>query len=162
MAIAWFVVQYVPYNDRPNTRRLAIDAFTRQIEADGGSWAEAEVLGNYALVKVSASTATINAIKAYGIFPATSYTGLDTLMSDLSNPEYKAIQDQLLLMGYTQAEINASLGSSLTLWRQKTFRQLLEFAATRKFNIRWNGTAIVFDGEQQVCINPDVIDKRVK
>lgn len=65
MATAWFVVPYEtrrrPPTIGPLMRFCAMDRYTSTI---GPNWEEVEVLGNRALVKVSATPAQLNAIES--------------------------------------------------------------------------------------------------
>jgi hypothetical protein len=159
MALAWFICGYTisanPKDGRMNIRTCAMDQFTPQIIAqDGGNWSEVEVLGSYALCKVSASTTTITAIgNTNGFYKVTDHAVLTDSLSDLTTPQRNAIQTRMLAMGYTQAEINATMGSTITLWRQKTFTVLLNFCAQRRVAPRFDTATsqIVFDGPFIPC-----------
>jgi hypothetical protein len=152
--IGWFLA---PYKRRAGegqpTRYCAMDDFTPQIVADGGGWSEAETLGNQAVVKVVASQATLDAIAATPGFMAVPRKWarlVDSLVS-MTNGERNLIQSRLLQLGYTQAEINAVMGSSLTAWRTKTLEQLLGLFASKRLKPRYDQAqdAIVLDGPVQ-------------
>jgi hypothetical protein len=67
MALGWFlcpIVSIVGAPPFPWRRICAMIDFNPQIQADGGNWAESEVLGNVALVKVRASDTTLATIQA--------------------------------------------------------------------------------------------------
>jgi hypothetical protein len=56
VSIAWFIAPYKQREkSRTPTRYCAMDDFTAQIAADGGAWAESEIDGNIAIVRVRAS-----------------------------------------------------------------------------------------------------------
>jgi hypothetical protein len=123
--------------------------FTAQIKAEGGAWSETEVLGNVALVKVRASDTLLSLINAeVGFLRITNHYVLSDSLSDMGAAVRNGIQTRLLGLGYTQAEINAALGSNLAGWRSRTFLDLLRFIATRRIKPRWDSVLgqIVFDG----------------
>lgn len=148
--IAWFVA---PYVRRPGVERISrycvIDDLTDLIRADGGDWSETEVLGNWALVKVSASASTIAAVDALtGVF-LMPFTSLDDSLSGLAQNAKNQWRQQMLAQGYTSAEIDAALPGDLGNY---TARQVLDFMATRRLKVRYDaGTdTIIADGEPQV------------
>ena len=62
MALAWFICPYKRGPGPDVIRYPAMDDFTSLIRGDGGDWAETEILGNAALVKVRASSGTLTTI----------------------------------------------------------------------------------------------------
>jgi hypothetical protein len=159
MTIAWFLVPYARRPGQTVARYVAIDDFTTQIQSEGGDWAETEVLGNMAAVKVRASAATIAQLDAlYFKIPATA---LDNTLSSLTNAEKTALQTQILALGYTNAEVLAALGNNIG---QKTLRQVLNFIASRRITVRYNKTidAFVFDGAPVIPTPIDVVDAQVQ
>ncbi len=159
MAIAWYICSYkrVVGAHRP-TRYCAMDDFTPQIQADGGAWAETEVLGNYALVKVRASQTTIDLIAAAQGFLRIPLARLDVLLSSLTQAQRTAISDRLTAMGYTADEITA-LGNI----RNRTLGDVLRFAASRRLKPRYDavGDQIVLDGPVQTCRLVNDVDGRI-
>jgi hypothetical protein len=159
MALAWFICQYrnsiiTDYKGTRGARVCTMDDFTPQIRADGGAWAESEVLGNYAIVKVRANAATLTTIGATaGFNRITNHWLLTDILADLTTTQRNAVQTRILAMGYTQAEINAVMGNTLALWRQKTFLTLLNFVAQRRLIPHWDAInlQIVFDGAFVPC-----------
>lgn len=154
MPVAWFIV---PYKRRvgevPPTRYPSIDDFTTQILADGGAWDETEILGDQALVKVRASTATLTTIGGTaGVFAIpTRFFRLEDSFSDLTQGERNQMTNAILGLGYTQAELDAAMGTTLASWRSKTLGDLLAVAATRRLRPRYNQPTdtIVCDGPVQ-------------
>lgn len=155
MALAWYVVPYKRENpgEVPAARYCAMDDFTAQILADGGAWDETEILGDKALCKVRASTATLTLISGTaGFFTIpTRFLRLEDSFADLTNGERNQMTSAILGLGYTQAELDAAMGTSLALWRQKTLGDLLELAATRRLKPRYDQPtdSIVLDGPVQ-------------
>ncbi len=164
MAYAWFICGYKTRPYRPNMRYCAMDDFTAQINADGGAWSESEVLGGYALVKVRAGATTLTTIGGTaGFHRIQNHWILSDLLSDLTTAQRTAINSRLLAMGYTQAEIDAVMGSNLAAWRTKTLLQLLNFAAQRRLKPRWDAVLqqIVLDGENVTPKYITVVDSEV-
>lgn len=124
-------------------RYCAMDDFTAQIRADGGDWSEVEHLGNAALVKVRASDATLAAIGATAGFFAipARFFRLEDSFSDLTNGERNQITNAVLSLGYTQAELDAAMGTTLNQWRAKTLDDLLSIVASR-----WRRPAAISGG----------------
>jgi hypothetical protein len=141
-----------------------MDDFTDQIWADNGwpqgnvpespdFWDETEILGDKALVKVRAETTTLATISGtVGFFTIpTRYVLLADNLSDMTAGERNQIQNAILSLGYTQGEIDAAMGNSLTLWRTKTLDDLLSIIASRRLKPRYNQPTdtIVCDGPVQ-------------
>ena len=167
MAIAWFIASY----KRRDTglghpgRYCAMDDFTQTILAGGGVWSETEVLGDQALVKVLATDSTLTTIAGTtGFYRVTNRWLLSDSLADLTAVQRNAIQTRILAMGYTQAEIDAVMGDTLALWRQKTFATLLGLIATRRRKPRYDSAsdAIILDGNVQVCRSVESVDAEVQ
>lgn len=159
MPVTWFFAPYETVVAHLPARKCAMDDFTPQITADGGGWSEAEVLGDQAVVKLNASTATIQAVVADGRFqriPA-AIRLLDDPLSTLSAGQRSAIRDKVLALGYTAQEVTNALGDLSTA----TLRDLLHLICKRRFSPRWDGQQFVFDGAQQVCKTPEALDSEV-
>jgi hypothetical protein len=156
MAIGWYVTGFRIYGEFPRLKReCMMTSFDAQILADGGAWAEVEVLGGYALVKVRASATTLTTIAnttGYQRVPA-AFTDLTQTLGSLTTAQRTAILNKVLSMGYTQAELEAVLGTSLANWRTKTLGQLLRFIAQRRKQERVDAAQqqIVLDGEDIPC-----------
>lgn len=155
MAVGWFLAPYKRRDLDPGIpmRYCAVDDFNAQIRTDGGTWSESEALGNLAVVKVNASDATLALIAGTAGFlsiPRRWARLVDSLTS-MTNGERNLIQNRLLSMGYTQAEINAAMGASLALWRTKTLQDLLALACSRRLKPRYDTATdqIILDGPVQ-------------
>lgn len=161
MPVAWF---FAPYARRVSasrpTRYCVMDDFTEQITADGGGWAEAECLGDQAVVKVNASSATIQAIVADGRFDRVPLRLLDESLASLTNAQRNAVRNKLLELGYADDEILQRLGSNLGT---KTLGDVLRFALRRRLKPRYveESDTIVLDGEDQVCRTVESVDAEV-
>lgn len=152
--IAWFIVPYkrkLPASVYgPRARYCAMDDFTSQIFVNGGRWSESEVLGGFAIVKVSASLAVVNAIDATVGFVRIPVAALDDPLSTLSAAKKIQIRDKVLEMGYTPAEVTADLGIDLG---SKTLRELLVFITKRRRLSRYDdiNDLIIMDGPLMPC-----------
>lgn len=167
MAYGWFVVPYKRRNPgvTPPERYCSMDDFTVLIRADGGDWDETEILGDAALVKVRASAATLAIISGTsGVFTIPSrFFRLEDSLADLTAGERNQIQNAIVSLGYSQAELDAGMGSTLTAWRSKTLADLFAVAAARRLKPRYNGGAdlIVCDGPVQPVKSVALVDGRV-
>jgi uncharacterized membrane protein (UPF0136 family) len=164
MATAWFVCEYKIRPDVRPIRYCAMDDFTSTIEADGGAWSESEVLGGYAVVKVRAAAATLTSIGGtVGYYRIPSFTHLTDVLTGLTAGQRTAIQNRILAMGYTQAEIDAAMGNTLALWRQKVLSTLLRFIAQRRLSPRWDSIQqqFVLDGALRDCKPIDAVNTEV-
>lgn len=163
MAIAWFICPYKRQDAGSSPGRYcAMDDFTGQITADGGTWAETEVLGDCAIVKVRAASGTLTTINAAaGFLRVPNHTNLSDTLGDLTANQRQAILDKLAAMGYSQAEITAALPAN---WAAVTLRQVLQFAATRRLKPRYdtNTNTIILDGDMQPVKSIDLVDKAVQ
>jgi hypothetical protein len=162
VALAWFIC---PYKRDPRTdkvaRYCAMGDFNDLIVADGGRWSEAEILGDAALVKVSASAGTLTTINAApGFLRFPNHVDLNDTLGDLTANQRQALRDEALALGYTQAEIDAALPAN---WATVTLRQVLNFFRTRRLRPRYDaGTdTIVLDGAVQACKAVEVVDSEV-
>lgn len=159
MALAWFGCPYKVNTTDPNNpfRYCAMDDFTAQILADGGAWREGEILGDYALVKVRASAATLTAINAApGMLRVPNHFDLSDTLGDLTAPQRTAILNFALARGYTQAQIDAALPAN---WQNVTLGQVLRFLSSR-----WRrpsdivGGATVFESVDWAGGAPESVD----
>lgn len=156
MAIAWFLCPYVRKPGLRVMRVCAMDQFTTSIKADGGAWAETEVLGNRAIVKVAASPATLSLIANTPTFRRIPLALLNNPLSSLTARQRTAIKNEILDAGYTLAEIDAALPDLTAV----TLRQVLRFLATRRLKPRYDTQTdtIVLDGPAQPCRSVDDLD----
>ena len=162
MPIGWFII---PYKRRltahePRTRYPAIDDYTTDIKAMGGKWSETEVLGNFCIVKVRASTGVLNAIAAVDGFQRLPKNRLDDPLSDLSVQALKKIRNMLEDMGYPKAEITERFGNDLSVY---TLRDVLKFATRRRLKPRYNEPTdeIILDGPIQPVKPLEKVDTEV-
>lgn len=146
MATAWFITPYASdVNTKPMPSRWCrMNEFNTQIFGDGGIWEEIEAGANFAIVKVSASAATLSTIASS--FLRIPVNQLNTTLASLSNAKKTALRNKIIEMGYTSQEITNALGSNIGT---KTLRQLLNFIITRRIKPRFDSVnkQIVFDGE---------------
>ena len=160
MSIAWYIVPYQIKREPGNTyRRVALCDFHEQIVADGAQWAETEVLGNRAIVKVKASDAIIAVLDArYKRLPKDI---LDDSLSDLPVAAKIAIKNEILDMGYTIEEIQERFGNDLS---QYTLRDVLKFMARCRLKPRYipETDTIVCDGIEQECRSIEFVDSEIQ
>jgi hypothetical protein len=138
-----------------------MDDFTSQIYADGGAWAETEVLGNHAIVKVRASDITLLAIKNGEGFTMLPKNVLTATLSDLTANQKTAIRNKIESLGYSTQEIRDKLGNDIG---SKTLADVLRFIATRKRmpRVDQNTQTIICDGAEKQTTPIEVIDGVVK
>ena len=150
MAIGWFIIPYKrrPTAQEPRTRYPAIDDYTADIKAEGGQWAETEVLGDCCIVKVRASDSLLSIIAAVDGFQRLPKDRLDDPLSDLSIQALKLLRDTLTIMGYTLEEIKDEFGNDISLY---TLRDVLLFATGRRLKPRYDilTDEIILDGPIQ-------------
>lgn len=160
MATAWFLCQYKRRPGPRPTRYCAMDDYTAQIEADGGRWAEAEVLGNWAICKVAARAATLDTIAAAPGFRRLTKAALGLSLADLTAGQKATLLSWVTDMGYTVAEIRAALGNDLGA---HTLGDVLRFVAKRRLKARYDQATdtIILDGPEQACKSPDAVDAEV-
>lgn len=153
MAVAWFIAPYIVGRHIPGrpTRQCGMDAYSTQIAEAGGSWAEVEVLGNRAIVRVQAPPAVLAALAARPELRRLPTDQLDAPLAALSRTAREGLVDELTDAGYSPAEIrerfpDASL-STVTL------RDVLAFLARRRRRPRWDEQAqeLVLDGDEIAC-----------
>lgn len=161
MPAAWFLCQYKrgPSNPLPS-RYCAMQDFTAQIVADGGKWAETEVLGNWAIVKVAALQATLDTIAAARGFRRLSKAALNLSLSDLNAGQKATLLSWVTDMGYTVAEVRQALGNDLGLL---TLGDVLRFCTRRRLKPRYDEATdtIILDGPEQACKTVDSVDAEV-
>lgn len=160
--MAWFLCPYKRMNPlaAKAARYCAMQDFNAQIKADGGTWAEVEVLGDKAVVKVVASAATLTAINAATGFTRFPKDILSAPLSDLTVNQQLALRDQIEGLGYPRAEWQAALGTDLTLI---TLRDVLQFVRRRRQKPRYDQATdtIICDGPVQPCRALELADAAV-
>jgi len=160
MAIAWYIVPYkLNRGEGDLYRYCAIKDYSPQIIADGGKWAETEVLGDRAIVKVRASDSTLSILD--GQYKHLPKDRLDDSLTDLPANIKQALKNELLDMGYSIDEIRARFGEDLG---QYTLRDILRFATTRRLKPRYDAQAdkVVCDGIDQKCRPIESVDAKVQ
>lgn len=161
MPTAWYVVQYRrdAREGAPGPSRYCeMDDYSEQIYSGGGQWSETEVLGGYALVKVRASQAILDALAS--LFRRLPVDKLDDPLSSLS-PQVKAtLRDWILDMGYEIEEIRNRFGDDLG---QYTLRDVMKFMARRRLKPRYDVPTdeIVLDGPVQPVKPVETVDAEV-
>jgi hypothetical protein len=137
-----------------------MDDYTPQINQDGGSWSESEILGNRAIVKVSASTTTLTLIQSNSDIKKIPLKLLDDPLSTLTNAQRNAIKNEILDEGYTLNEID----TKIPVLSEVTLRDVLKFMTTRKKYPRWDSVnkVMIFDGVDKKCRDITYIDEAVK
>lgn len=155
MAIGWFICGYdIQAGGKGNVRECAMNRHNALIFGDGGNWSNVEVLGGVALVKVRASASTLTTVSGTtGFSRLTNHALITDSLSDLTVAQRNAITTRILAMGYTQAELDTTMGNTLALWRQKSFETLLQFIAGRRVKSRFDFDThqFVFDGPFIPC-----------
>jgi len=162
MPTAWYLCPYSARNWRRvnDARYCAMLDFDDLITADGGAWAETEVLGNHAIVKVRASANTLTTINAAAGFTPLTQDRLDAPLSDLTTQQKTAIRNKVLSLGYTSKEITNRFGSDLGAY---TLRDVLRFVATRRLEARYDDVLqqVVLDGAVVTPRSIESVDERV-
>ena len=161
MTIAWFLC---PYKRSPQAGRAirycAMDDFTEQIYGEGGQWAETEVLGNRAVVKVRASRATLDTINATPTFREMPVPGLVDPLLDVLGLILTGMRQELLDAGYSEQEV----GQAMPDLTQELLGDYLSFFATRRLKPRYDSNAdqIRLDGAIQTPRTVGSVDDEVK
>lgn len=164
--IAWFLCpMLIGTSDggKEVFRYCGMNDFNAQIYGDAGAWAETEVLGDVALVKVRASDATLTTIAAApGFLRVLAKINLTDTLGDLTTAQRTAILNKLQAMGYTLTEISNALGGTLTNWRTHTFGDLLRFVAKRRLKpLRIEAGATVFSAVEDTPLSVDIVHAEV-
>lgn len=161
MPIAWYIVPYkrIPDDNPLPGRYCAMKDEIRYNTQGDERWAETEVLGNVALVKVSAGNVKLSELDAaFYRFPVDD---LDADLSGASVQERNAIRQELLSMGYQPDDINDSLGPDLG---DRTLREILMFAGQKRLKPRYDvlNDEIVLDGPVQKPRSIQSVDEEVQ
>lgn len=160
MPIGWYIVPYkIRRKNGMISRYPAIDDYTRQIFAASGDWAETEILGDRAIVKVRASDSILAVLD--GQYKRLPKDILDDSLSDLSAAVKTALKNELLDMGYSLVEIQQTFGADIGLF---TLRDVLKFMTTRRLKPRYDAptNTIIVDGIEQKCRPLESVDKQVQ
>lgn len=162
MAIGWYIV---PYKRRVGAHRpiryCAMDDYTTEIiHTYGGAWAETEILGNCAIVKVRAPTQVLNFLNTVEGFKRLPKNRLNDSLADLPAGVKTVLRNYLVDMGYTLLELQDQFGSDLG---QYTLRDVLRFATRRRLKPRYDpgSDTIYVDGSSQACRSIDSVDQEV-
>jgi len=165
MAVGWFLVPYRLTAERFGPLRCrarypAVDDYTPQIQAAGGTWAESEILGDHCLVKVRSPAAVLDQLAAVSGFRRLPKDRLDDPLADLPAAAKTALRDAVLGLGYTQQEIADHLPDPIGSY---TLRQVLQFLARRRISPRYDKDTdqIVFDGPEVPCRSIAWVDAAV-
>ena len=167
MPVGWFLAPY-KRRDRGTPgqpgfiarRYCAMDDFTAQVFGEGGFWSETEVLGDHAIVKVRASSSTLQMIAQTAGFRRFPKDRLDDPLSSLTNTQKTALRNLIESLGYPRAEWQQDLGTDLGAI---TLRQVLQFIRKRRRDPRWDDatSTIVFDGQVCECTPLETVDAAV-
>ncbi len=161
MPIGWFIVPYKRRIGHPRPiRYCAMDDYTVAIVEAGGEWAEIEVLGDRAIVKVSAIPAVLAVLNAVPGFKRQPKDNLADSLSSLSTGAKADLRNELQDAGYASAEIRSQFGNDLG---QHALGDVLRFMASRRRKPRYDPLTdeIVLDGPEQDCDSIDDLDGRV-
>ena len=141
--MAWYIAPYVRDDVRGHGQP---SRFCTARDGVGGSdfYASVEILGNYAICKVRANQATLDALAALPNVDRIPKNRLDDSLSDFTPAQKLRMRDIALGLGYTLQEINARFPNDLGTY---TLGDVLKFLAKRWKRPRYNvGTdEILFD-----------------
>lgn len=160
---AWFLVPYGTKELFPGrqVRTLAIDDYTPAIKAAGGDWAEAEVLGNKAIVKVRATATDLTAIANdlrmdLVLLPVSA---LSDSLGTCTASQRTAMRTMLIGLGYSAAEVDTTMGAD---WTVKSLADVCRVALTRRLSPRKDANGnIVMDGAPRSCKSIESVNARV-
>ena len=138
--VGWFICRY---NHRfnpfkwPNhySARIAMDEHTVEIAEHGGAWGGIQAFGGFAVCKVVATPAVLNAIAALDGFWRIPLDRLDDPLSTLPSKYLTQINQLLQSMGFTVQEIEDKFGVD---WENVLIRTVLRFMISRWRQWRWN------------------------
>lgn len=164
--IGLFLVPYERWADGPtdpHVRRRPLHLrpeIAALIRADGGAAYADECLGNYAVVKVRATAATLQALNDLAGVRRLPKDRLDDALDTLTQQQKITLRDWIEALGYPRAEWQSVLGTDLGAI---TLRQVLRFILTRRLRPRYDpaADAIVLDGAVQPCGAIEDIDAAV-
>ena len=163
MSTAWYIIPYKRREQLPGmfpARYCAMDDHTSVIQLYDGAWAESEILGNVAVVKVRSRDAVLNFLDEQPGFVRLPRNRLDNTLDGLSTSVISHLRDILLTAGYTIDEIRDEFGDGL---ENHTLRDYLHFWAQRRLKPRYNpvNDTIYIDGEAQQCRTIESVDEEV-
>lgn len=167
MAVGLFFVPYERADVVPGSprRRMVVQQYADLIAADNpgrGDWLrEGECLGDTAIVKIRASAATLQTIAADPRITRLPLSRMSDPTSSLTAAQQTAVQNKLLSLGYSGAELNAAFPLG---WNGPyVIRDVLRFALTRRLKPRYDAATdtIVLDGPVQPTATPEEIDAAV-
>lgn len=159
MPVGWFVAEYTVTRGQPVRWPLPHNVL-QQLNEAGAPWAAAEMLGQRALVKVRAPDAALSAIAGLAGVRRLPKDRLDDPLSDLPKAARDALQQLVLDMGYTRAEVRTRFGNDLGAF---TLRDVILFMLGRRRRVRWDRTTdqVVEDGPELPGASLEDIDGRV-
>lgn len=99
MSIAWYVIPYKRESNRKQIIRYpAIDDYTQEINSSGGKWAEIEISGDRAIVKVRASKDVLDKLDIE-FERHTKQEILGLVTQTRKKPRYDSVKDQIIFDG---------------------------------------------------------------
>jgi hypothetical protein len=137
-----------------------MDDHTALIASEGGAWAETEILGDRALVKVRANPSTLTMLNSIPGYIRLPKDGMDDSLSDLSSVQKQAVRDLIIDCGYSPSEFGDRFPADLGSY---TLGDVMRFMATRRRRPRYDSSldAIVLDGAIQSCRDVGGVDTEV-
>lgn len=164
MPAGWFLAPYRTVTDGRGTGRVnVIGDYSDLILADGGAAEIAECLGNMAVAKVRASSATLQTIAADPAIWRAPLGLLDDPVASLTAAQQQNIQNKLLSLGYTAGELNTAFPLGWT--GPYLLRDVLRFALKRYLRSRLDTTttppSVVLDGPVEACRPLESLDVAV-
>jgi len=164
MAIGWFICPYLVENNPgrwPKYKRtVPFKHIVAQMNVEGGTWAGSECLGNHIVVKIRASTETLQLVNDIAGVIRLPKNLLSSALSDLTVQQKTVIVNKLRDLGYPISEIREHLGSDIS---DKTLGDVLRFAVRRRLTPRFDETIgeMVLDGPERPTNSIDKIDDMV-
>lgn len=160
MPTGWFAAPFVTHPTRQRARRSLFHEYEATVQADKGQWAETEILGNYALVKVQGSQGLLTFLRADSRLVALPTLTLDDTLNTLPRVRFQALLEWLYGLGYTTRETQKAIGTDPA---RITFQHFLRFCTTRRLAPRWDETQqrIVLDGDPQPCRSITDLNKTI-
>lgn len=151
METGWFIAPYKRRAGMRPARYCALDDLTPVIAGAGGQWEEGEVLGGYAVARVTAPESALRhtvlrqAARLPGVIALPAGMTLTTSLGELDGPERRILGQLALEMGYTPAEM-----AGIDLDRARLVEYFM-FIGQRRRKARYDAgrDAIVLDGAAQ-------------
>jgi hypothetical protein len=160
--VSWWLAPYVRADEfGRHIRACKIVQYWPQIQADGGTFREVEVLGNHCLVKVRSSAATIQLLADDADFRRLPKDALSMPLSDLNNQQKTRLRNVVLSLGYTTQELQERFPNDLSTY---TLGDVARFIASRRLKPRYDQATdtIIVDGPVQPTGSVDAIEEAVK